>query len=120
MKTSFIIGWATLFIVGIFLELVITGGTGVGSSYMDTLSSLTKNVNIVNVTSLYSVPVIGQAASLITMIGQYFAILIAMIFLYFPDIWAGNWIWLWYFLCIPVSVGFIFSFITILRGVHSS
>lgn len=120
MKTSFIIGWACLFIAGTIGELFITGGTGFGSDTMSLIRSVTRDVNIVNITSLYAIPVIGQVASFFVMVGEYLALIISMLFLWFPNIWAGNWIWVYYFLCVPVTIGFIFSIIVIVRGGSNS
>jgi hypothetical protein len=97
----------------------MSGASSIGAQQMEWLDALTSNVQITNVTALYSVPVIGQAVSLITKVGEYISTLILMIFLWFPDIWAGNWLWLYFFLCLPVTVGFVVSFVFILRGVHN-
>jgi hypothetical protein len=72
-----------------------------------------------DVTVISSLPVIGGAASLISYVWNFFKIFIQMIFLYFPSIWNGQWIWVWYFLCVPVTVGFVASIVIILRGVHN-
>ena len=120
MKTSFIIGWACLFIVGNIAEMFITMQTGFGSDTMSLIRSVTRDVNIVNITSLYAIPVIGQVASFFVMVGEYLALIISMLFLWFPNIWAGNWVWVYLFLCVPVTIGFIFSIIVIVRGGSNS
>jgi len=119
MKTSFIIGWVCLFISLVLFDSIISQGSGFSGSQIDMLKQLMQPTGT-DITALNSVPIIGGGVSMITGVWAFFKILIEMIFLFFPNIWAGNWIWLWAFLCVPVSIGFIVSFIIILRRVHST
>ena len=115
MKMSFIIGWAALFISLIFFDTIVQQSTGIGSDTYGWVKSLGEP-DITNMTS----PGVGQLISLITYVGQYIVTFISMIFLWFPSIWTGNWIWFYWFFCVPVTIGFIVSIVFVLRGVGST
>jgi hypothetical protein len=119
MKTSFIIGWACLFIACIFGSSIIEQNAGITTTQMAWLNSV-MSPNVTNMTAIQSIPIIGQAYTLVTMVGQYIVSFILMIFLWFPSIWAGTWIWFYYVFCLPVSIGFVVSLVFILRGVHNA
>ena len=67
----------------------------------------------------FSNPVVA-VTSLVTDVWYYFKLVIQVVFLWFPDLWAGNWIWFYYVVCFPVTIMVIFTFVTILRGSTST
>ena len=73
-----------------------------------------------DITSLENTSAIGQAYSLITNVWNYIKPVISAIFLWFPDLWSGTWIWVYLCLIMPISVGLIISLVFIFRGVHSA
>lgn len=119
MKTSFIIGWVCLFVACIMGDSIIQQSAGITSTQGGWLFALT-HPSGTDVTVLSSIPIIGQAASLITMVWSYILNLIELIFLWFPSIWNGTWLWVYYFVCLPVAIGFVVSIVFILRGVHNA
>jgi len=70
-------------------------------------------------TSLTSGSVIGQAVSLITNVWSYLLGFLQIVFLWFPNLWTGTWLWFYFIVCVPISVGFVMSIVFVLRGVHS-
>ncbi len=65
----------------------------------------------------------GSASALSTLfvsVGTYLVAFMEIIFLWSPTVFAGNFIWFWDFVCLPISISFIITLITIARGVHSS
>ena len=119
MKTSWIIAivmlWVVFFIFGSIAEQQNT----FGSSQVSQGQSLMQPVGT-DITGLNSIPVIGQAISLITNVWSYLVTFIQMVFLWFPDLWAGSWLWFYFILPFPVSVGLVISIVFILRGVHNA
>ena len=66
-----------------------------------------------------SSPVVGglNIVSLATHAWSYFKLVLSAIFLWFPNLWTGVWMWFYVCVIIPLDVGIVFSFVVILRGV---
>lgn len=112
MKQSWVIGIVTIWTLIFTAELMVTGGTAfTRSSALNTLAS-PAFVNAAGSTSALS--------SVINGIGTFFVSFISVIFLWSPTVFAGNWIWFWQFICLPISISFIVVIATILRGVRGS
>lgn len=62
----------------------------------------------------------GNIVSNVTAVWSWFLRIIPMVFLWNGTVWQGGWLYFYYFVCIPIMLGLIFSFISILRGVHNS
>jgi hypothetical protein len=58
--------------------------------------------------------------SFVTTVWSYMKVFIPMIFLYNATVWSGYWIWFYFFVCLPICVGMVFSIVTIMRGSSSS
>ncbi len=43
--------------------------------------------------------------------------LLSIIFLWFPTVWEGYFIWFWYLICVPLGAGMCWAIMIILRGV---
>jgi hypothetical protein len=54
--------------------------------------------------------------SFVTTVWSYMKVFIPMIFLYNATVWSGYWIWFYFFVCLPICVGMVFSIVTIMRG----
>ncbi len=63
---------------------------------------------------------VSAAVTIITNIGNYCVAFLGALFLWSPTIWSGYFVWIWFLVCLPISIGMVFSVITILRGVHAS
>jgi hypothetical protein len=71
-------------------------------------------------TMVSGIPFVGGAVSIITAVWSYIKPLVQAIFLYFPDLWNGTWLWFYYIFILPISIGFVVSIVFILRGVANS
>ena len=63
---------------------------------------------------------VGNIISDVTQVWNYMMTFIKMIFLWNGTLWQGQWLYFYYFVCIPIVIGMVFSIVTILRGVHNS
>jgi hypothetical protein len=95
----------------LFCEVLVTNNPLFAPSGANALLSM----NIYN-----SSGIIPATATFFTNLGNYFKAFLDIITLYQPTVFSGNYIYLWYMLCLPVDIGMIFSVVTIIRGVHSS
>ncbi len=119
MKTSWIIGIMMLWVVCYLLCSVIEGTNLFGSAQTGTIQGMMQPAGT-DVSSFEDTSAIGQAYSLITNVWSYIKPVIQAIFLFFPDLWNGVWLWFYYIVIMPISVGLIVSLVFIFRGVHSA
>jgi hypothetical protein len=91
-------------------------------------ASVVEQVNLLSVSALGNAQTLIQPTgtdfglgltSLITNVWTYMKVFISFIFLWYPSIWTGNWVWVYYFVFLDIAVAIVFSLVTILRGVHS-
>ena len=61
-----------------------------------------------------------QGVSQIVKVWDYIKVVIQMVFLWNGTLWTGYWLYFYYFVCVPICLGFVASVLFILRGVHSS
>jgi hypothetical protein len=66
-----------------------------------------------------SVATNGNPLTIISAIGKYFINLMRIVFLYYPVIWQGAGLIIYFVLFMPISIGFVVALITIIRGVPS-
>lgn len=118
MKTSWIIGIVSLWVVCYILCSVIENTNLFTSEQTGMIQSMLQPEGT-EITSIENASSIGQAYSLITNVWSYLISVIKVIFLWFPDLWSGNWIWFYYCFIAPLSIGLIVSIVFILRGVQS-
>lgn len=111
MKTSWIIGVAMMWLFILFCEVLATNGTIFNPSGVNSLLSL----SIAN-----SSGALAATLTFIGNLGNYFLAFIQLVTLYQPTVFSGNYIYMWYMICLPIDIGMIFGVVTILRGVHSS
>ena len=110
MKSSWMAG-ITMFYMGLlYLSLVAEQGASINSSTMNVFNNLMTPTG-----TDFSNPV-AAVTSLITDVWQYFLIVFQIVFLWFPDLWTGNWIWFYFFVCFPVVAMMALTFVTVLRG----
>ena len=111
MKTSWIIGVAMMWLFILFCEVLATNGTIFNPSGVNSLLSI----------SIYnSSGIIAATATFFVNLGNYFYAFLQLVTLYQPTVFSGNYIYMWYMICLPIDIGMIFGVVTILRGVHSS
>jgi hypothetical protein len=56
----------------------------------------------------------------ISAVWEWVKTLIQMLFLWNGTLWTGGWLYFYYFVCLPLTIGIIGTLVFILRGVHSS
>ncbi len=113
MKTSFIIGWFFLFILGWGLSMMVTGDTSTSSGSANVTQAIGGLVDPhFTVESTLGAGFIGQTVNFIKFLFMALA-------LWFPALWTGYSLWFYYFVCVPVVIGFVFSIFSIARGVPS-
>jgi hypothetical protein len=104
------------------VEMFVTGGLIFGA----TTASGMSNVATVNQTALLaptiqeSTNVFTAAWAIITGVAPYLRLLLQIVFLWCPTVFVGDMLWLYWFVCFPISVGFVASLVFIARGVHSA
>jgi hypothetical protein len=96
----------------IFLgEMMATGGTAfntTGFTYLDALMS----PNFTNVAS-----VVSAFWSLITGVAFLLKELVQILFLWSPEVWTGNYIYVWFIICLPLGLSIVLGLVFIMRGV---
>jgi hypothetical protein len=119
MKTSWSIGLIFLFAILQYFVSIAEGATtllgSTGGYTISGQSSLLLGVNGIDANS----NVFTQAYSLVTNCWSYCVKFIDMLTWNYPTFFAGNFIYLKPFF-IAISIGFVFSVVSLLRGVHSS
>lgn len=113
MKTSWIIGVITIYLIIMAAELMATNGTAFSASTSENLTTL-MSPTMANYSSSTS-----AFASIVTNVGTYVMTFLQAMFLWSPTIFSGYWIWFWLFICLPVSIGMVLSVVQILRGVRA-
>jgi hypothetical protein len=98
---------------------VIEGTNMFGTAEVQTITSMMQPAGT-DVSSLQGPFSISGFYSLVTNVWEYIKIVIQAIFLYFPDLWTGNWIWFYFVVCLPISIAMIVSLVMVLRGTASS
>ena len=67
------------------------------------------------VTSL-TTPEGSNALQVIINAWEYVKVLISALALWFPTLWAGNWIYVYYFVCLPIVLGGVYGIVSMIRG----
>jgi len=111
MKTSFII-----FIVFTYLSIFYFAGVAeysapINSTVVGNLQSLGQPVG-----TNFGVGL----TSMIVLVWDWMKTLIQMIFLWNGTLWVGNWLYFYYYVCLPVCIGVVASIVMVMRGVHAS
>jgi hypothetical protein len=119
LKTSWIIGIMSLWVVCYILCSVIEESNLFTSAQTSTVQGFMQPTGT-DITTIDNMSSIGQAISLITNVWSYIKPFIQAVFLYFPDLWNGAWLWFYYIVIMPISVAMIVSIVFIFRGVHSA
>ena len=73
-------------------------------------TNLTQNVVISAVSAIWA-----PAASVLSVISTF----LQAVVMYYPALFTGYYVWLWWCLLLPISVGFVIVIISMIRGVHS-
>jgi len=119
MKTSWIIGIVSLWFVLWILSSIAAQANLITSTQVGQVQTLAQPTGT-DVSTFGGSTTIGQAYSLITNVWAYIFGFLQMLFLWFPTLWVGTWLWFYYVVCLPISIALIISIVFIFRGVHSA
>lgn len=114
MKQGLVVGWVCLFIICLILNSIVEANTGMNTTQSDWFNVLLSPAGANNSGSL-----IAQS-SIITHVWDFVRGFFGILLLWFPSLFAGSFIIVWWVLCVPVGVGFSWAIVSLLRGVHSS
>ncbi len=122
MKQSWIVGCVMAYMLIFVCEMFATGGVSLSA----TTSSNMTNVATANQTAFLA-PTFAESTNVFTAawavvkgIAPYLTLLAQVVFLYCPTVFSGYLLYFYWFICFPVSVGFIAGLVFIVRGVHSA
>jgi hypothetical protein len=112
LKTAWIVGIVMAYLLIFALEMWSTGAESLDIAGNAATASQTM------LSALGGTPISGLLAMGVTFFSYIVAIL-QMLILYAPTVFAGDMIWVWWFVCFPVDVGMVLSIIAVMRGVSS-
>jgi hypothetical protein len=113
MKTGWIVGLATAWII-MFIFSLVCDQVWFNGSTLDTLNSL-----IHPSFPLSSIPVVGVVVGAVAVVWGFVQALFTVILLKF-DFWSGSYMILWYIFCLPAGIGVIVALVlSVFRGVSS-
>jgi len=118
LKQSWVVGIVMLYVILQGLTMVVQASTTGDSSVWGLLDGVFKyNLSQVqgSTSSIISglwVPAQVGISVLMSFMG--------IILLYYPALFHGYYIWFWFIVCLPISVGFVISIVTLIRGVAST
>ena len=113
MKHSWVMGVVMLYLLVLGVEMMVTGGTAFsseGQGYLDSLVSPAMSNQSGALTSIVSLAI---------QVGTYFETFIKAVFLWSPSVWTGYLIWVWFYMCVPLTIAMIIGIIIVLRGSSS-
>ncbi len=108
--SKWIAGISMLYIGCLALSLIAEHSLSANASDMNVFTSL------LSPTSTDFGNPIAALNTLWTDAWQYIKLLFQIIFLWFPDLWTGAWLWFYYFILFPITLATIFSIMSMLRG----
>jgi hypothetical protein len=117
MKTTIIIATIMLWAIGILVSSWLAQTNGFGTAQMGFIQSLSQATGIDIPASSSSLSPVGGIGSVVTHAWNYFILFMSALFLWFPNLWTGIWVWFYVCVIIPIDVGIVFSIVTIARGV---
>ncbi len=122
MKTSWIIGCVMMYLLIFFLELFATGGHVFSTTTSSNMTNMatTNQASLMAPTFAESTNVFTGAWAVVTGVAPYLKIILQMLFLWMPTVFAGYLVWFWWFICFPIDCGMVVSIVFIARGVHSA
>jgi hypothetical protein len=98
------------------LTMIVQASTTGDSTVWGVLDSVYKyNIEQLqgsNLVSSFWVPAQVAVAVLMSMVD--------IVLLYYPALFSGSYLWIWFCICLPVAVGFVVSIVTLIRGVAST
>ena len=110
MKSSWLAGIMLFYVGLLFLSMIAEHNVSANSADINLF-----NAFITPTGTDFSNPVVA-VTSLVTDVWQYFKLIIQVVFLWFPDLWVGGWLWVYYVVCFPIAMMMVFTFVSILRG----
>ena len=114
MRTSWAIGITAFYLLILGLEMLLTNGAAFSATDQTTLKYLMSPIftNLSGETS--------AIFGVVLWVANFFSMLVKVIFLYAPTVWSGYLQYVWFYICLPVSIGMIVSVVSLLRGSGAS
>ena len=111
MRTGWIVGIVMIYIAMAYFGITAEMGSSLGASPLATIDTLMKpeftNFEV-------------GLSTLITNVGTYILAFLQIVFLWFPTLWSGTWIWFYFFVILPMVVGMTLGLVMVMRGVGST
>lgn len=118
MKQSWVVGIVMLYVILQGLTMIVQASTTGDSGVWNILDGVFKyNLSQVQGSSTSLISSIWVPAQVGISVLMTF---LSVIMLYYPALFHGNYIWFWFVICLPISVGFVISIVTTIRGVAST
>lgn len=76
----------------------------------------TSIANIQNLVQPTGTNFFETASAFVVNVWTYMVGFIKMVFLWYPTVWTGYWLWFYYIVCFPIAIGVVFGIVTIMRG----
>lgn len=116
MKQSWVVGIIMIYVILQGLTMVVqTSTTGESSVW-----SILHNMYAVNLTQNVVISAVSSIFAAAGVVLAIFATLLQMIFLYYPALFSGVYLWFWFVVCFPIACGFVVSIVSVIRGVPAA
>ena len=113
MKHSWVMGVVLLYLLILGVEMMVTEGTAFSSAAESQIEGLL-SPSMTNQSGA-----VTSIISLASQAGTYFMTFVNAVFLWSPSVWTGYLVWVWFYLCVPITVTMIIGVIIVLRGSSS-
>lgn len=118
MPPKWIIGVITIYLAILLATSIANQANQFTAGEVAKLQSMTLATGT-DITNIGGVGTTGGDFSLITNVWTYIKTFIQAAFLWSPSLWTGNWLWFYYFFCLPICIAMVVSIVFVLRGVRS-
>lgn len=114
-KQSWTVGVVMLYIILQGLTMIVqqstTGDTRIWG-YLNSVFQYNVSTSVISNISM----VWAEAGAVLAM----FVSFLEIILMYYPALFPGNYVWIWWCILLPIDVGMVMSVIAMIRGVHTS
>ena len=113
MKSSWIVGVVMFYLLILGLEMMVTDGTLFSNA-------VTRNAGTLMQPEIAaSGNIVTQAWAVLSNVGEYLKAVVEILFLWSPSVFAGYMIWVYWFICFPISCAMVYGVVSLIRGVGS-
>ena len=116
MKQSWVVGIVTLYVIAQGLTMFVQTSSSGDSSIWGVMDGVFR-YNMTQIQGTQGVSSIWVPAQIgISVFMSFFQIIL----MYYPALFSGVYVWFWYVVLFPISVGFVISIVSMIRGVSSA